>query len=145
MGDFERIVRGIGFRDPRIVSKRRIAITNTEIEALVGNVIFYSITYRLWKLDGMEDACEDYGHKAVYTKPVRESPFRFKLDSAHVFHVNKPERVCGNTALMLSKTRYHEHFEVLGSFDEHFGSFDCASSSDGDSEAPPAVSNACGC
>lgn len=123
--DFERIAKKAGFIDPRIVSKRIVDIKSDEIKSLVGNINFYSITYRLWKIEGLEDACEDYGHIAVYKGGIKESPFRFALDSSHVFEKDKPERVCGNTALMLSKTRFRKYFEIIGDFRNHFGQFDC--------------------
>jgi len=121
--DFERIARRCGFSDPRIVSKKTIAINNDDIRNLVGNVTFYSITYRLWKIKGLEDACEDYGHTAVYTGGIPGSPSAFILDATHVFEKERPERVCGNTALMLSGTRFRKYFRVTGNFDRHFGSF----------------------
>jgi len=121
--DFERIARRYGFTDPRVVSKRVVDISNDEIRNLVGNVTFYSITYRLWKLKGLEDACEDYGHTAIYTGGIPESPFTFILDATHVFEKDRPERVCGNTALMLSETRFRKYFRVTGSFSRHFGPF----------------------
>jgi hypothetical protein len=34
--------------------------------------------------------------------------------------------VCGNTAAMVSETRYRRHFKVLGDRSTHFGPFDCA-------------------
>jgi len=46
--------------------------------------------------------------------------------TGHVFEKDRPVRVCGNTALMLSQTRLRGLFEVTGSFDRHFGAFpDC--------------------
>jgi ubiquinone/menaquinone biosynthesis C-methylase UbiE len=127
--DFERIARKVGFADPRVVAKRVVNIRNEKIESIVGNINFYSMTYRLWKLEGLEDACEDYGHTAVYTGQLPEAPFKFELDSAHVFDKNKPERICGNTAFMLTQTRFKEYFKVHGSFSEHFGAFeDCGTS-----------------
>jgi arsenite methyltransferase len=122
--DFERIARRIGFSDPRVVSRREIAITNDKVKRLIGNITFYSITYRLWKLEGLEDACEDYGHIAVYRGGIPESPFAFELDGSHVFEKDRPERVCGNTALMLSRTRFKEYFDVIGNFTQHFGEFE---------------------
>jgi hypothetical protein len=121
--DFERIAKRVGFFDPRVVSKRVVDISNEEIKRLVGNVTFCSITYRLWKLAGLEDACEDYGHVAVYRGGISESPFSFKLDANHVFELDKPEKVCGNTALMLSQTRFKDYFQVIGCFEKHFGEF----------------------
>ncbi len=121
--DFERIAKRIGFLDPRVVSKKIVDISNEEIKSLVGNVTFYSITYRLWKLSGLEDACEDYGHVAVYKGGITESPFTFKLDTKHIFELEKPERVCSNIALMLSQTRFKNYFQVIGCFEKHFGEF----------------------
>ena len=141
--DFERIARKVGFTDPRIVSKRAIDINNKEVQNLVGNINFSSITYRLWKLKGLEDACEDYGHIAVYTGQVPDSPFKFELDSAHVFYKNKPVRICGNTALMLSQTRFKKYFQVSGSFKEHFGAFEDCSNVGQDSKTEQHNSNCC--
>jgi ubiquinone/menaquinone biosynthesis C-methylase UbiE len=125
--DFERIARKTGFADPRVFSKRIVRINNEEIQDLIGNINFWSITYRLWKIEDLEDGCEDYGHTAVYAAPMPESPFKFQLDNGHVFHKNRPERVCGNTALMLTQTRFKQYFQVTGSFKEHFGAFEpCA-------------------
>lgn len=121
--DFERIAKKVGFFDQRVVSKRIIEIKNKEIEDLVGSVNFYSITYRLWKIEGLEDACEDYGHIAIYKGGIPESPHKFILDNSHIFEKGRPERVCGNTALMLSKTRFKDYFKIIGSFDTHFGLF----------------------
>lgn len=124
--DFVRLAGQAGFVDPRVVSQRGINITNKEISDLTGNIRFSSVTYRLWKLDGLEDACEDYGHIAVYRGGIPESPFKFELDRNHVFEKDRPEKVCGNTALMLSQTRLRDYFEVTGNFDRHFGLFkDC--------------------
>lgn len=121
--DFERIARKAGFPEPRIVTKRIVEIRNREIEEMIGNIRFYSITYRLWKINGLEDACEDYGHIAIYKGGIPESPHRFILDENHVFEKDRPERVCGNTGLMLSKTRFKDYFEIIGNFERHFGLF----------------------
>ncbi len=122
--DFETIARKVGFADPRVVSKRVIDINNGEIKKLAGNIKFCSMTYRLWKLKGLQDCCEDYGHMVVYNGRIPESPHNFMLDNGHIFYKNKPERVCGNTALMLSETRFKKYFEIFGSFKEHFGAFE---------------------
>ncbi|MEW6599689.1 MAG: arsenosugar biosynthesis radical SAM (seleno)protein ArsS [Nitrospirota bacterium] len=121
--DFERIARRSGFTDPRVVSRGVVDISNNEIKNLVQNITFYSITYRLWKLEGLEEACEDFGHVAVYKGGIPESPFNFVLDETHIFEKDRPERVCGNTALMLAQTRFRDYFSVTGSFDRHFGAF----------------------
>jgi radical SAM/Cys-rich protein len=126
--DFLRLARQAGFAEPRLMSRRQVQLNDPEVKALVGPVRFYSITYRLWKLRGLEEHCEDYGHVATYRGTVAEAPHRFHLDRAHVFEAHRPERVCGNTALMLSATRLSRHFTVEGDFGRHFGPFrDCRS------------------
>jgi ubiquinone/menaquinone biosynthesis C-methylase UbiE len=121
--DFETMAKKAGFTDPRIVSIKVINIHNPRIKDMIGNIQFYSITHRLWKLKDLEDACEDYGHIAVYNGHMSESTFKFELDDGHVFYKNKPERVCGNTAIMLFGTRFKQYFQIMGGFEEHFGAF----------------------
>lgn len=43
----------------------RITMKNKEIEALVGHIQFYSATYRLWKIAGLDPDCEDYGQVII--------------------------------------------------------------------------------
>jgi hypothetical protein len=109
--------------DPRVVSQRSITVSTDEVKARIGNIGFYSITYRLWKLKGLEDTCEDYGQSATYSGGIPEIPVTFQLDAAHTFHKNKPERVCGNTARMFSQTRFKDYFTITGDCNEHFGEF----------------------
>jgi radical SAM/Cys-rich protein len=126
--DFRRILKAVGCPDYRVVSKRRVALDDPEIEAKAGMIDFYSMTIRAFKLDSLEDICEDYGQTATYLGTVPECPHRFVLDDHHVFCTGKPMLVCGNTASMLQETRYRSHFEVTGDRSAHYGPFDCASS-----------------
>ncbi len=144
--DFERLARSIGFTDPRVVSKRRLKIENREMRDIVEDIEFYSITYRLWKLEGLEGNCEDYGHTAVYKGNIPESPLKFELDSSHLFYKDKPEPICGNTALMLSDTRFGRHFKVTGSFDNHLGPFkDCGGVTTKIEDSPDSTDTGCCC
>ncbi len=127
--DFERMAVRAGFSDPRLVSSNAIEIEDERIKKLTGNISFFSRTYRLWKLSGLEDACEDYGHIAVYTGNCPWHPLSFELDSAHIFELNRPEKICGNTEKMLSKTRFSNYFKIFGDYRTHFGIFkDCGES-----------------
>lgn len=121
--DFEAIARKVGFGFPRICSSKSIDIKDEHIQEMVGNAKFYSVTYRLWKIQGLEETYEDYGHVATYRGNIPESPLKFELDNRHIFYRNKPERICGNTALILQESRFREYFEVVGSFEEHSGAF----------------------
>lgn len=123
--DFRRLMRGLGFEDIRLVARSPVGIRDPEIQAAVGNAAFESLTLRAFRLD-LEDRCEDYGQVATYLGTVPQAPHAFELDDHHRFETGRPMRVCGNTADMLSKSRYAPHFKVDGDKSVHFGLFDCA-------------------
>lgn len=124
--DFESIAKRVGFADPRLVEDRVLTIENPAIEAKVGNIGFTSATYRLFKLDGLEPACEDYGQAVIYKGTLPEAPQTFVLDKHHEIEAGKVFTVCGNTYRMLNESRFAEHFEFIGNWDTHFGLFgDC--------------------
>jgi arsenite methyltransferase len=82
---------------------------------------------RAFKLD-LEDRCEDYGQVATYRGTIPHHPHAFALDDHHRFERGRPMLVCGNTADMLARTRYAEHFSVTAR-GAHFGLFECAPAS----------------
>ena len=41
-------------------------VRDPELKGLLGEARFFSITYRLFKLEGVETTCEDYGQAARY-------------------------------------------------------------------------------
>ncbi len=124
--DFRRILRDVGCHDFRIVSKSPVPIKDPEIAEKVGMIDFYSFTIRAFKLDTLEDICEDYGQVAYYRGNLPGSPHRFVLDHHHVFETGRPVLVCGNTAAMLHDTRFAQFFHVEGNRSDHYGPFDCA-------------------
>ena len=124
--DFEDLARAAGFLDPRIMEVTPISIQNDEIQEKVGAARFFSVTYRLFKISGLEPRCEDYGQVATYRGDIPFYRSSFTLDDHHVFERGRPERVCGNTAAMLETTRLRNHFSVTGSRNTHFGLFDCS-------------------
>ena len=124
--DFENLVRECGFVDPRVVTFNQITINNKELEKLLEGYEFYSVTYRLFKIDGLEPDCEDYGQAVIYQGSIPGHPNSWNLDSHHEFIKGKISLVCGNTWKMLNETRFQEHFQFLGNFDTHYGIFpDC--------------------
>ena len=123
--DFRRMLRELGCFDYRVMSKRKISIDDSEVAAKVGDIGFYSMTIRAFKLDGLEDLCEDFGQAAYYQGTIPYHPHRFQLDDHHIFITHKPMLVCGNTASMLSKTRYGKHFKIIGNRSIHYGPFPC--------------------
>lgn len=122
--DFLRLSNRHGFADPRLVEDRPLDITDERLSKLVGHTRFYSATYRLFKLDGLETACEDYGQAVIYKGTSTHQPHSFLLDKHHLIETGKVFAVCGNTYKMLHDTRFAEHFEFIGDFSKHYGLFE---------------------
>jgi hypothetical protein len=122
--DFLRLSNRHGFADPRLVEDRPLDITDERLSKLVGHTRFYSATYRLFKLDGLETACEDYGQAVIYKGTSTHQPHSFLLDKHHLIETGKVFAVCGNTYKMLHDTRFAPHFEFIGDFSKHFGLFE---------------------
>ena len=85
---------------------------------------FFSATYRLFKLDGLEPHCEDYGQAVIYKGTIPGFRSGWALDDHHYMETRKVFPVCGNTYRMLKDTRFEEHFEFIGSFDTHYVIFE---------------------
>lgn len=128
--DFRRLLHSLGCNDYRVVSRRPVSIDNPEIKSKTGNIGFFSLTVRVFKLPQLEDICEDYGQVAIYRGTIPEHPHRFILDDHHCFYTGQPMLVCGNTAAMVGATRFAPHFQVLGDSSVHYGAFDCSSPSE---------------
>jgi arsenite methyltransferase len=122
--DFINLAKKCGFTDPRLVEDRPLSIDNSKIETIIGHIGFYSATYRLFKLYGLELACEDYGQAVIYKGTITHHKEKFVLDKHHVIEAGKMFPVCGNTYRMLNETRFKDHFEFYGNKDKHFGIFD---------------------
>ena len=122
-GDFDRLAKAAGFADPRLVSHRPLGINDPGIAAMLDGIAFHSATYRLFKLDGLEPQCEDYGQAVRYKGTVAGSERVFVLDGHHAIERGRVFPVCGNTWNMLAETRSAEHFEFFGDFSTHYGVF----------------------
>lgn len=142
--DFLTLAKQAGFRDPRLVKDNPITVQNPELAAETGPIRFYSATYRLFKLDGLEPACEDYGQAVVYRGGIEHCPHLFELDKHHRIAAGKVFPVCGNTWRMLHETRFKPHFDFIGDFSRHFGIFEgCGTSLPFESEATTAGGSCC--
>lgn len=122
--DFRRLTARAGCADARVVSSTPLALTDPDIVRKAGFIRFSSMTIRAFKLP-LEDRCEDFGQVATYAGSIPELPHAFDLDDHHHFQAGKPMLVCGNTADMVSHTRYAKHFRVTGDKSVHYGLFDC--------------------
>ena len=122
--DFQNLSKNAGFVDPRLVTSRPLLINNDEIVKKLGNLKFYSATYRLFKISNLESHCEDYGQAVIYKGTVENQKDKFELDEHHVIEAGKVFPVCGNTWKMLQNSRFQSHFEFIGNFDTHYGIFE---------------------
>jgi len=57
--DFLSMAKRAGFLAPRLMTSKPIDIKNETMKRKLGQAKFFSSTYRLFKLDGLEPACED--------------------------------------------------------------------------------------
>lgn len=122
--DFLRLSHATGFLDPRLVEDRPLEISDSTMTKKVGNLRFFSATYRLFKLKELESACEDYGQSVIYRGSIPDSPSQLTLDKHHSIEVGKEFKVCGNTWKMLHDTRFAAHFDFIGNFSRHLGLFE---------------------
>ncbi len=112
-----------GFTDPRLITDQPLTIKNSELASRIGSLRFFSATYRLFKLEGLETSCEDYGQAVIYSGNIPGHTDRFVLDKHHNIEAGKVFPVCGNTWRMLHDTRFATHFNFVGDFTRHFGIF----------------------
>ena len=122
--DFLNAAKRAGFTDPRAVESKPITVENPELEEKLGDLQFFSVTYRLFKLEGLESDCEDYGQAVKYKGSIEGESNGMFLDDHHYFPKGKIMTVCGNTWKMLHDTRFKEHFEFHGDFSTHYGIFE---------------------
>lgn len=121
--DFLRLAMRQGFADPRLVEDRPLEITNPDLAQKTGGVGFHSATYRLFKLDGLESACEDYGQAVIDRGTVPGQPAAPARQAPRHREGARFPRM-RNTWRMLHDTRFAAHVDFIGNFDRHFGLFE---------------------
>ncbi len=121
--DFLKLSKAAGFADPRLVTDKPISVDDPDLAARVGTLKFFSATYRLFKLDGLEPAWEDYGQAVRYRGGIEYFPDAFELDKQHRFECGERVAVCGNTSRMLAESRFASAFEFVGDQQTHHGIF----------------------
>ena len=142
--DFLQLARRQGFVDPRLVTDKPLLITNPELALRIGNLQFFSATYRLFKLEGLEASCEDHGQVVVYRGNIPEYEDQFIFDKHHSIESGKRFPVCGNTWRMLHDTRYEKNFNFIGDFSDHLGIFPgCGSNMPFDTMADSKITSKC--
>jgi len=122
--DFLNFAKKAGFTDPRVTEDKPVTVDNPALEELLGDIEFYSVTYRLFKIEDLESDCEDYGQAVMYKGGIPEEEFACELDNHHYFPKGKIESVCGNTYNMLHQTRFQKYFDFYGTWDTHYGIYE---------------------
>ena len=89
----------------------------------VGDLHFFSATYRLFRLQGLDASSEDYGQAVRYRGTLPHHPDRLVLDKHHLFEAGKLLPVCGNTYRMLAESRFKAGFDFFGDDSCHLGIF----------------------
>jgi SAM-dependent methyltransferase len=143
--DFVTLAKACGFTDPRLVADTPVTLHDAAHADQLGNIRFYSATYRLFKLEGLEPACEDYGQAVIYRGTLRDHPHRFVLDKHHVIETGRVFPVCGNTCRMLKESRFRPYFDFLGDGRNHYGIFGgCGTALPfGEADDPEAATSGC--
>ncbi|MGF1531987.1 MAG: methyltransferase domain-containing protein [Puniceicoccaceae bacterium] len=121
--DFRRLLLEVGCPDFRIMERGPIQIHNRDLASLLEGTSFEAATLRCFKLGSLEDRCEDYGQVATYLGCIPAAERIFHLDHSHTFEIGRPTAVCGNTASLLSETRFAPHFKINGDRSTHYGLF----------------------
>jgi len=121
--DFLNIAKRAGFADPRLVTDRPLEINNAALRARLTPAAFHSATYRLFRIDELEPACEDYGQTVIYKGGIVNAEKTFALDNHHVFEAGRIFPVCGNSYHMLKQTRFAANFDFIGDRSTHYGIF----------------------
>ncbi len=110
--------------DPRLVTDRPLEVREPSIRRALGNARFFSATYRLFNIGGLELACEDYGQAVIYKVGIPYTEDTFTLDAHHRIEKCRVFPVCGNTWNMLKESRFAPHFDFIGDFARHYGIFE---------------------
>ena len=106
--DFRRLMKKLGFEDLRIVSQSQVKATaDYSLDQK-----YYSLTVRAFKISTLEDTCEDNQNMATYNGGIPDFDVKFELDQNYTFEKDKEVSVCHNTAEILMKSRYAEHFKI---------------------------------
>lgn len=124
--DFKRLMAEHGFAHFAYTVVDDIHIGDLAVETRVGFAGFTSRTVRAIKCDGLEPTEENYGQVAAYQGGMPEMPRYFDFDVDTRFIKGKPRAVSGNTARMLSASRYGRYFKISPA-KAHRGAFDARS------------------
>jgi hypothetical protein len=121
--DFLDMALEVGFTAPRLLTDSPVDVTDPELQQRVGELRFYSATYRLFSFAGAEAGSENYGQTAVYRGTIPQHADELRLDKRFVFKTGESTPICGNTSRLLKASRFAPFFEIIGDDSLHLGVF----------------------
>ncbi len=121
--DFLDMAREVGFAVPRLLTNSPVDVTDPELQQCVGELRFYSATYRLFSFSGAETGSENYGQMAIYQGSIPQHPDQIRLDKHFIFKAGEPTPICGNTSRLLKASRFAPFFHIIGDDSVHLGAF----------------------
>ncbi|KAJ2081030.1 hypothetical protein H4R24_002645 [Coemansia sp. RSA 988] len=83
----------IGYAHPHVLAISPIAAKDKELQALVGNTRYYSITYRLFET-GVHDKTKQDDFTATYLGTIEGHEDKYELGINNAFIKDTPKPVC---------------------------------------------------
>ena len=120
IADFEQFAKEAGFCLPCILSVAPIEIYDQELRLLVGKARFFSITYRLFKLDVSTAALQQQEVAISYTGSIQGMEDAYALDMDTILVAGEAVRVDAETAAIIERSWLKSHFEVTTRGAKHF-------------------------
>ncbi|KAJ1799446.1 hypothetical protein LPJ75_006667 [Coemansia sp. RSA 2598] len=118
--DFEQMVREIGFVQPRVLAISHIKVYDQQLQSMVGDTKFYSITYRLFKLPKDSGELEEekkrqevLAQSAVYNGLIDGQPDQYVLDIDNTFRRDVPCAVDADTLAILRNSWLRKYFAFV--------------------------------
>ncbi|XP_053712775.1 arsenite methyltransferase-like [Synchiropus splendidus] len=104
--DLVRLAEEVGFAPPRMVTASVITVDNKELQDVLGDYKFVSVTYRLFKTPkGSPEP-----RQVMYNGNITGVEGAFHFDSQYTFKMNEVVEVDGEVASILSHSRFAGEF-----------------------------------
>ncbi|KAJ2664808.1 hypothetical protein IW148_001853 [Coemansia sp. RSA 1199] len=115
--EFERIVTDIGFARPRVLAITRVDVYDSQLKQLVGDIEYYSVTYRLFKV--RDASGSSAGYVATYLGTIAGHEDTYVLDVDNTFERGVPVSVSDSTGAVLLDSWLAPFFTIEKSSGSH--------------------------
>ncbi|KAI3352286.1 hypothetical protein L3Q82_005262 [Scortum barcoo] len=104
--DLLQLAEEMGFSPPRLVTASVVTVDNKELQDILGDFKFISVTYRLFKVSkGNTKPCQ-----VIYNGTITGAEKSFQFDCQHTFKAGEVVEVDGEVATILTQSRFREDF-----------------------------------